>query len=143
VSAIVRFSNGVQGNLESCRIVNGAKCDMSFEVYGTKGALKWNMEKMNELHFQRCNTSNLAEDGYTEWLSGPVHPYHKHFNPAWGLAIGYDDTKVIEAHNFLKSIASDNQGQPGFRQAYHVAKVQQAIIRSWDSERWEPVTYEE
>ena len=143
VSALVRFSNGVQGILESCRIINGAKCDMSFEVYGTKGALKWNMEKMNELHFHRRNSSNPAEDGYTELLSGPVHPYHKHFNPAWGLAIGYDDTKVIEAYNFLKSIASDKQGEPGFRQAYDVAQVQQAIIRSWDSQRWETVAYEE
>jgi predicted dehydrogenase len=143
VSAIVRFSNGVQGILEACRVINGAKCDMSFEVYGTKGALKWNMEKMNELQFQRRNRKNPAEDGYTELLSGPMHPYHKHFNPAWGCAIGYDDTKVIEAYNFLKSIAADRQGEPGFRQAYDVAQVQQAIIRSWDSERWEPVTYQE
>lgn len=141
VSAIVRFDNGAQGILESCRIINGAKCDMSFEVYGTKGALKWNMEKMNELHFQRRNTQNLAEDGYTELLSGPAHPYHSNFNPAWGLAIGYDDTKVIEAYNFLKSIATDEQGEPGFKEAYHVAQVQEAIIKSWENERWHSVHY--
>jgi predicted dehydrogenase len=142
VSAIVRFENGVQGILEACRVINGAKCDMSFEVYGTKGALKWNMEKMNELHFQRRNMTHPGEDGYTELLSGPAHPYHHHFNPAWGLAIGYDDTKVIEAYNFLKSVTSGQQGEPGFKEAYHVARVQEAIIHSWEDERWYSVNYE-
>lgn len=110
---------------------------------GWMGEVHSPVYKMNELHFQRRNNSNPAEDGYTELLSGPMHPYHKHFNPAWGCAIGYDDTKVIEAYNFLKSIASDQPGEPGFRQDYDVAQVQQAMIRSWDSERWETVTYEE
>jgi len=101
---------------------------------------------MGEVHSRAYNQIKdrfFDEDGYTELLSGPVHPYHKHFNPAWGVAIGYDDTKVIEAYNFLRSIASNKQGEPGFRQTYDVAQVQQAIIRSWDSERWETVTYEE
>lgn len=139
VSALVRFQNGVQGMIEACRVINGAKCDMSFEVYGTKGALKWNMEKMNELHFQRRNSDQPAQDGYTELLSGPAHPYHADFNPAWGLAIGYDDTKVIEAYNFLQSIASGQQREPGFKEAYHVAQVQEAITRSWETDRWETV----
>lgn len=86
MSAIVRFTNGAQDILESCRVINGAKCDMSFEVYGTKGALKWNMEKMNELHFQRRDSQSPSHDGYTELLSGPAHPYHGHFNPAWGAS---------------------------------------------------------
>lgn len=141
VSALVHFENGVRGTLESCRVINGAKCDMSFEIHGTKGALKWNMEKMNELHFQRRNDDRPAEDGYTEILSGPAHPYHGRFNPAWGCPIGYDDTKVIEAFNFLQSVADGQQAEPGFKAAYDVAVVQQAIIRSWDSERWEAVVY--
>jgi predicted dehydrogenase len=143
VSALVRFERGAQGILEACRVVNGAKCDMSFEVYGTRGALKWNMETMNQLRFQRRNAADPAGDGYTELLSGPAHPFHRNFNPAWGLAIGYDDTKVIEAFKFLESVATGVQGEPGFREALAVARVQESIMRSWASERWEPVAYEE
>jgi predicted dehydrogenase len=142
VSALVKFQNGAQGILEACRIINGAKCDMSFEVFGTKGALKWNMEKMNELHFQRRNSLNPAEDGYTELLSGPAHPFHKNFNPAWGCAIGYDDTKIIECYHFLKSVVDGVQGKPGMKEAYDMAVVENAIIQSWKSEKWEPVSYE-
>lgn len=139
VSALVRFENGAQGILEACRVVNGAKCDMSFEVYGNQGALKWNMEKMNVLEFQRRNDAIPAEEGYTELLSGPAHPYHKYFNPAWGCGLGYDDLKVIEAYNFLKSIVDGKQGEPGFKEAYDVARVEQAIMRSWNSGGWEVV----
>ncbi len=143
VSALVRFGNGAQGILEACRVVNGAKCDMSFEVYGTRGALKWNMEKMNVLEFQRRNDARPAEEGYAELLSGPAHPYHKYFNPAWGCGLGYDDLKVIEAYNFLESVVENRQREPSLRAAYDVARVEQAIMRSWNSGRWEDVEGED
>lgn len=143
VGALVRFANGAQGHLEACRVISGSKCDISFEVHGTKGAIRWSMERMNELHVQRRRPDRPAEDGYVELLSGPAHPYHARFNPAWGTPIGYDDTKVIEAYHFLRSIATGEQGEPGFREAFQVARVQEAIIRSWTSGRWETVTYEE
>lgn len=140
VNALVHFANGARGMLEACRIINGAKCELSFEIHGTKGAMKWNMERMNELQLQWRNDDNPAEDGYTTLLSGPAHPYHAHFNPAWGLNLGYDDLKVIEAYNFLHSVAIGKQGEPGFAEAEAVAHVQQAILRSWKSGRWESVS---
>jgi predicted dehydrogenase len=112
---------------------------MSFEIHGTKGAIKWNMERMNELQLQWRNDENPAEDGYTTLLSGPAHPYHHNFNPAWALNLGYDDLKVIEDYNFLNSVVTGRQGEPGFAEALAVANVQQAIVRSWESERWEAV----
>ncbi|HEY7415798.1 MAG TPA: Gfo/Idh/MocA family oxidoreductase [Ktedonobacteraceae bacterium] len=139
VSALVHFANGAHGMLEACRVINGAKCDMSFEIHGTKGAIKWNMERMNELQLQWRNEPNPAEDGYTTLLSGPAHPYHAHFNPGWGVNLGYDDLKVIEAYNFLRSVATGQQGEPGFAEALAIANVQQAIIRSWESASWEAV----
>ena len=139
VSALVHFENGTRGLLEACRVINGAKCDMSFEIHGTEGAIKWNMERMNELQLQWRNDEKPAEDGFTTLLSGPAHPYHHYFNPGWGLNLGYDDLKVIEAYNFLNSIVTGQQGEPGFVEALAVANVQQAMVRSWESEHWEAV----
>ena len=139
VSALVQFENGVRGYLESCRVINGAKCDMSFEIHGTKGVIKWNMERMNELQLQWRNGENPAEDGYLTLLSGPAHPFHRHFNPAPGAGLGYDDLKVIETYNFLQSVVSGEQGEPGFEDAQAVAYVQQAMMRSWENGRWETV----
>jgi hypothetical protein len=82
------------------------------------------------------------ESGYRRILSGPQHPFHANFNPAPANGLGYEDLKVIEAHQFLKSIAEDKPGEPGFREALAVATVQSAIQRSWQSERWENVATE-
>lgn len=139
VSALVHFANGARGMLEACRVINGAKCDMAFEIHGTQGAIKWTMEHMNELQLQWRNDANRAEEGYTTLLSGPFHPYHRQFSPAPGVSLSYDDLKVIEAYHFLNAVVTGHQGEPGFAEALAVANVQQAIIRSWDSERWEAV----
>jgi len=139
VSSIVRFGNGAHGFLEACRVVNGARCDMSFEVYGTKGAIKWNMERMNEIDVQYRDDENPAEDGYKTLISGPAHPFHGAFNPAWGLNLGYEDTKIIEAREFLCSVNDGVQREPSMEAARAVALVQQAVIRSWQSQAWEKV----
>jgi predicted dehydrogenase len=139
VSSIVRFAGGARGFLEACRVINGAKCDMSFEVYGTQGAIKWNMERMNELDVQCRDDENPAEDGYKTLLSGPAHPYHGNFNPAWGLNLGYEDTKIIEAKEFLCSVRDGKRREPSLEDARKVALVQQAVMRSWESGSWETV----
>lgn len=142
VSMLVHFANGARGMLEACRIINGAKCDLGFEIHGTRGAMKWSMERMNELQLQWRNDANPAEDAYMNVLSGPAHPFHHAFNPAWGLGLSYEDLKVIEAYQFLRSIVDDKQGAPGFEEAGAVARVQQAVMRSWEHERWETVQQE-
>ena len=139
VGALVRYANGAQGTLEACRVINGSACDMSFEVHGTRGALKWTFERMNELRVQRRSDDNQADEGYTTVLSGPWHPHHADFNPAWALPLSYDDLKTIEAVEFLRSVTNGTQGDPGFAAAASVARAQQAMIASWASERWEPL----
>lgn len=139
VSALVHFENGAHGYLEACRVINGAKCDMSFELHGTQGVIKWSFERMNELQLQWRNGANPAEDGYLTLLSGPAHPYHRNFNPGWGVGLGYDDLKVIEAYEFLKSVVTGKQGEPGFDEVLAAARIEQAIMRSWSSGVWETV----
>jgi len=136
---LVSFENGVQGTIEMCRVINGPKCEYTFELNGTEGALKWNFEQMNEMHVQ-FRSKNDAEDGFIRIVSGPAHPFHHYFNPGPGIGLGYDDLKTIEAYQFLKSVAEGQQGQPGFEEALAVANVQRAVQRSWESERWEAVT---
>ena len=135
VGALVRFENGVRGTLEACRVINGPKCEMAFEVNGTEGALRWNFEQMNELEVYLPN-ENGSTDGYTRILSGPSHPLHADFNPGPAVGLGYDDLKTIEAYQFLQAIHAGRQANPGFREAAAVADVQTAIQISWEEDRW-------
>lgn len=138
VGALVEFENGVQGSFEVCRVIFGPKCEMAFEVNGTAGAAKWNFERMNELELYAPASDGLHE-GYTTLLGGPAYPYHARFNPGDGIGMGYEDLKVIEAHNFLMSIAEGVQRAPSFADALRLAEVQEAMSRSWESRAWESV----
>jgi predicted dehydrogenase len=138
VGTLVQFENGIQGTLEVCRVVFGPKCENAFEINGTKGAISWNFEKMNELQVYLPDGEG-AHDGYVRIYSGPEHPFHVNFNPAPATGLGYNDLKVIEAHQFLKSVVEGKQGAPGFSEALAVAEFQNAVQRSWDSGGWEEV----
>jgi len=138
VGALAVFANGAQGSFETCRAIFGPKCEMSFEVNGTKGALKWNFERMNELQLY-LPTGDPAHDGYTTLLGGPSYPFHGRFNPGDGIGMGYEDLKCIEAYHFLRSIVEDHQYEPSFASALTLAGVQAAMMRSWASGQWEQV----
>ena len=135
---LVRFANGAQGTFETCRIISGSKCQMAFEVHGTRGAMSWDFERMNELSLYLPD-EDVGHDGYVRIMSGPEHPSHAQFYPGPALSLSYEDLKIIEAHNFMRSIVDRQQAEPGFREALAVANVQAAIIRSWKTAPWEAV----
>ena len=137
-SALVQFAQDVHGTLEVCRVVQGHKCQLAFEVEGTQGGLAWDFERMNELKVF-CPDRDGVHDGYTRIVTGPEHPFHGRFNPGAAVGLSYEDLKTIEAHQFLESIAARRQGEPGFADALRVAEVLAAIERSWDTGSWQEV----
>jgi len=139
VGMLVQFANGAHGTLEACRVIFGPKVEMAFDVNGTKGALSWDFERMNEMKVYLPD-GHESHDGYTRILSDPAHhPGHGAFNPAPGTGLGYDDLKTIEAYHFMRSIIDGKQRSPSFADALAVAEVQAAAAKSWDSGSWEDV----
>jgi predicted dehydrogenase len=115
----------------------GPESQNAFEVYGTKGAIAWNLEKMNELQYYK-----LTEDpssGYTTIFGGDRFPFHGVFSPGQANPIAFEDLVAIEDYSFLEAIATDTPFSPSFREAVDVVNVQQALIDSWDSKTWETV----
>ena len=52
-SMLCSFENGATGTFETSRSMVGPESQNAFEVYGTEGALSWNLEKINELQFYK------------------------------------------------------------------------------------------
>ncbi len=139
VGALVQFGNGARGSLEASRTIFGPKNQMAFELNGTKGALSWDFERMNELQLYLPG-EDWGHDGFTRLVAGDRHPFHGNFNPGEGSGLGYEDMKVIEARHFLKAVAAGAPAAPDFTDAVKVAEVHAAMIRSWSSGGWEAVT---
>ena len=138
-AAMVTFANGARGTFESSRAIIGPESQMAFEVYGTKGSLRWNLETMNEMDVYIVDESGVAPRGYTKVYAGDRYPYHGHFVPGDANAIGYEDLKVIENFEFLSSVARGTQHNPGFAQAVEYVSFQEAWLRSCESGHWETV----
>jgi predicted dehydrogenase len=139
-AAMVVFGNGARGTFESSRAIIGPESQMAFDVYGTKGALRWNLETMNELEVFLADDTGRAPRGYTKVYAGDRYPYHGHFVPGDANSIGYEDLKVIENYEFLSAVARGEQHQPGFEQAVEYVSFQSAWLRSCTSGSWETVT---
>lgn len=137
VGALVEFANGVRGTLEVDRSIFGPQSSMAFELNGSKGAAGWDHEKLNQL--QLYLPEEQPTDGFIEVLSGDAYSHHGNFVPGGGNSIGYEDMKTIEALEFIKAVAEGRPNQPDFAAALANASVAAAMVRSWESEKWEQV----
>lgn len=137
VGALVEFANGVRGTLEADRSIFGPQSQMSFELNGSKGAASWDHEKLNQLLLYL--PEEQPTDGFIEVLSGDSFFQHGNFVPGGGNSIGYEDLKTIELYEYLRAVLGERPSAPDFGDALAVANVMDAIVRSWDSERWEDV----
>jgi predicted dehydrogenase len=133
--ALFEFAGGTHGSLEASRVIAGPRVGFGVEVHGSLGALSWNLERMNELQLARL--SDDGDEGYTTVLAGPTHPDFAAFQPGAGIAMGYDDLRVIEARTFLASVVDGIQREPGIDEMLACAHVLDAIERSHASGGWE------
>ena len=137
VGALVEFSNGVRGTLEADRSIFGPQSQMAFEFNGAKGAASWNHEKLNQLRLYL--PAEQPQDGFIEVLGGDSFYRQANLVPGGGNSIGFEDMKIFEAYEFLDSVAAGRSHDPGFEAALANASVAAAMIRSWETERWETV----
>jgi predicted dehydrogenase len=134
---LCEFASGARGTFEASRSIVGPESQNAFEVYGTKGALSWNLEKLNELQLY------LVEDeihtGFRTVFGGDRFPYHGNFVPGSANGIGFEDLVVIEDYEFCRSVAEGRDHRPGFGDAVEWVSVQAALLRSAESGRWQDV----
>jgi predicted dehydrogenase len=137
VGALVEFANGARGTLETDRSIVGPQSSMAFELNGSRGSAAWDHEKLNQLRLYL--PEEQPDEGFIEVLAGDAYPNQGSIVPGSGNSLGYEDLKLIEAYEFLSSVAAGRTHHPGFDDALANASVAAAMIRSWTSERWEDV----
>ncbi|WP_405957697.1 Gfo/Idh/MocA family protein [Streptomyces phaeochromogenes] len=134
VSCLLRFASGARGVLEACRVSVGEQNNYGFEIHGTKGAVSWDFRRMGELAVSR-GTSYQDQPVSTLYV-GPGHGEYAAFQPGSANSMGYDDLKVIEAYNFLRSIAEGTAYGATVEDAVHSAAALDAMSRSAESGTW-------
>ncbi|MDX6301941.1 MAG: hypothetical protein QOF53_3155 [Nocardioidaceae bacterium] len=138
LGCLVRYADGARGTITSSRVSVGDQCRYGFTVHGTQGYVSWDFRRMGEL-IVSAGTGYLDQPASTVFV-GPRHGELAAFQPGAGIALGYDDLKVIEASRFLASIATGKPVGASVADALAMARVLDAMAESAASRRWVPVT---
>jgi predicted dehydrogenase len=144
--AVVEFENGAVGTIEASRFCHGRKNALTFELNGSKGSIVFELERLNELqvHLVDSRPGHSAQGFRQVLVSEAHHPFWEWWWPH-GHIIGWEHTFVHELQHLLHAIATDGGVRPygaDFEDGYRAAEVCEAILRSSESGRREPVTYQ-
>jgi len=126
---VVTFENGVLGSFDSSRFANGRKNFNTFEIYGSKGSILFNMERMNELEYFNVEDRVTQQGFRTIPVAHPTHPYMSAWWPA-GHIIGYEHTFIHAVKDFLDALENGTAIAPNLYDGMRVMQVLEAGIRS-------------
>ncbi|MEH6836740.1 Gfo/Idh/MocA family oxidoreductase [Falsihalocynthiibacter arcticus] len=130
-----KFENGAQGHLFFSRVATGRKMGYAYEIFGTKGAIRFDQEDQNALHLYTMEGPE-AERGFRKILAGPAHPDYLAFCQGPGHGTGYQDLIIIEAHDFLRAIHEKRNIWPTFSEGMEVNRVVAAALASSEKQAW-------
>jgi len=135
VAFLGKFDNGALGVFEASRFAKGNRNGNKFEINGSKGSVRWDMENMN--HFELyLEDDQPGQQGFrTISCTEGVHPFMEAYWPA-GHIIGYEHTFINTAHALMQGIATNTNPQPSFEDGYRNQLVLDAVEQSAQSRKW-------
>ena len=106
--SIIEFTCGAVGHLSASRLCPGRKNYQHIEIYGEKGSISFNLERLNELkvHIRDHDIQDLNSSFHDTLVSESHHPYWKNWWPH-GLVIGWEHTAVNQAYHFIDAIINE------------------------------------
>jgi predicted dehydrogenase len=120
---------GAIGAFEATRYATGRKNALRVELSGSRGAIAFDLEAMNELQFYDA-TAPAGEQGFTRIVvTEPEHPYMANWWPT-GHAIGYEHAFSHEVVDLVTAIARGTDPEPSFADGLHIQRVLDAVERS-------------
>jgi predicted dehydrogenase len=135
VLLLARFANGSVGTFEATRFAIGCLNRNYFEIHGSKGAIRFDLEDMNRLQVFDCDDAAEIQGSHDVLVTGADHPYASHFWPP-GHIIGYEHTFIMTVVDFLESLAKGDAFHPNFADAAEVQKLLDAVESSARSKSW-------
>lgn len=136
------LDGGATATFEASRVTEGHSLTGRIEVDGTLGTLRWEMERVSELHFTEPRKGTRLTKAVA-----PEHPYSGFWLPVGiqgAFAVGWRDCFYHQAHHMLAAVIGDAAIGPigaTFEDGYKVAEIVDAIQRSAETGRAEDVTF--
>ncbi len=134
-AAMIRFENGSLGMFEATRFGIGCKNANSFQIHGSRGMLRFNLERLNHLEFLDATAPSVEQGPRDLLVTDMQHPIFPHF---WkpGHIIGYEHTFIAALAEFLDAIARGAEFHPNFDDGLAVQRALAALQHSAETKQW-------
>lgn len=131
---VADFENGALGSFDSSRFAGGRKNYNTFEIYGSKGSLAFNLEQMNQLQYLDLQQPEALQGFRTISVTGRAHPYAGAW---WGAGhnIGYEHTFYHAVYDFLCAIAAQKDIVPNMTDGVRNMQILEAALLSHETGR--------
>jgi predicted dehydrogenase len=127
--ATLALASGAIASVEASRVATGRKNSLQIEVYGDKGALRFDLENLNELQFLDA-AAPAREQGFRRIVvTEPEHPYLEAWWPQ-GHIIGWEHTFTHEVRDLLLAIDGGTEPSPSFEDGLEVQRILAAVEES-------------
>lgn len=133
-STLVRTSAGARVLYEASRTSVGDQCTYAFVIHGTRGQVSWDFRRSDELS---VSLGSSYQNQPTEHSFGtPGDGEYTRFQPGAGIAIGYDDSKVVELARLVLAITTGEVRGATLWDAVRAAEASEAVLVSASCESW-------
>ena len=134
-SALLRMADGASGTIQVSRSAWGRKSRLQLQAFGERGAIVFDQERFNEVGVYLAEGPEELQ-GFRQVLMGPAHPPYDRFIVAPGHQMGFNDLKIIEAHELLNRIEGKPSLAIDFESGLAIERTIHAIARSSREGRW-------
>jgi predicted dehydrogenase len=129
ITMVVEFENGALGSFEATTFAPGRKNHSRFEIYGSKGSLVFDLERMNELQYFSMDDAAHTQGFRTILATESVHPYVSHWWPP-GHNIGYEHEFHHAVADFVTAIERGESIAPSFYDGLRGMEVLEAGLQA-------------
>jgi predicted dehydrogenase len=136
--ALARFESGALGTFEATRFALGRKNHNRIEINGSLGSLVFNAERPNELEIYTEDTHPGTNGFRTVSVTSGQDRYTGHYWPT-AHNVGYEHTFISLLYDAFGAIGEGKSPTPSFRDGYLNNVLLDAIARSAETKKWEPV----
>ena len=137
-SFLAVFQNGALGSFQATRLAPGRKNFLRLEIFGSKGSLGFNLERMNELEYFESGGDDLSQGYKNILVTDPSQPYIKAWWPP-GHIIGWEHTFVHQIKELLDGIGNKKAVTPDFYDGLRCQQVLDAVVSSTTTSSWTKV----
>jgi predicted dehydrogenase len=133
----MRMADGTLGLAEISRMGTGATNDLVIEIFGDKGALRFNSTDPSWLEIYDTRDPETPLGGMRGFRKLEVVQRHEgQKSPDWSMPPGFVRTHAECQYQFLKAIAEGRPSSPTLSDGLKVQEIMEAALRSSAEGRW-------